>query len=89
VALGAQRGALLRMVLAQSARLAVPGIILGLALALSLGRILRNLLYGVGAADPLILATVSSLVLIVSLLASYGPARRASLADPMTALRAE
>lgn len=89
VALGAQRGDLLRMVLAQSARLAVPGIILGLVLALSLGRVLQTLLYGVRPADPFILATVALLVLIVSLLASYVPARRAALADPMTTLRAE
>ena len=89
VALGAQRGDLLRMVLAQSARLVVPGIITGLVLALSLGRILQTLLYGVGPADPLILASVTLLVLLVSMLASYAPARRASRADPMTTLRAE
>ena len=89
VALGAQRGDLLRMVLAQSARLVVPGISLGLLFALSLGRILQSLLYGVHPSDPLILATVTLLVLIVSLLASYAPARRAALADPMTTLRAE
>lgn len=89
LALGAQRGDLLRMVLAQSARLVVPGIILGLLLALGLGRILRNMLYGVRPADPLILASVTLLVLVVSLLASFAPARRAALADPMTTLRAE
>lgn len=89
IALGAQRAGLLRMVLAQSARLAVPGIIVGVGLAVSLGRILRTLLYGVRPADPLILAAVALLVLIVSLLASYAPARRAALADPMTTLRAE
>jgi predicted permease len=89
VALGAQRADLLRMVLAQSAGLVVPGIILGLMLALTLGGVLRNLLYGVHAADPLILVSVTSLVLIVSLFASYVPARRATLADPMTTLRAE
>jgi predicted permease len=89
LALGAQRGDLLRMVLAQSARLAVPGIILGLVLAVSLSRVLQTLLYGVHTADPLILAAVALLVLIVALLASYAPARRAASADPMTALRAE
>jgi predicted permease len=89
VALGAQRGDLLRMVLAQSARLAIPGIVVGLVLALSLGRILQTLLYGVRPADPLILASVTLMVLIVSMLASYAPARRASRADPMTTLRAE
>lgn len=89
VALGAQRGDLLRMVLAQSTRLAVPGIILGVVLAMSLGRVLQTLLYGVKPADPIILASVTLLVLIVSLLASYAPARRAALADPMSTLRAE
>jgi predicted permease len=89
VALGAQPRDLLRMVLAQSARLALPGIALGLALALSLGRVLESLLYDVRPADPMILAGVTFLVLVVSLLASYAPARRAALADPMTTLRAE
>jgi predicted permease len=89
VALGAQRADLLRMVLAQSARLVVPGIILGLMLALTLGGVLQSLLYDVHATDPLILASVTSLVLIVSLFASYAPARRAALADPMTTLRTE
>lgn len=89
VALGAKRGDLQCMVLAQSARLAVPGILVGVVLALSLGRVLQTLLYGVRPADPLILATGPLLVLIVSLLASYAPARRAALADPITTLRAE
>jgi predicted permease len=89
VALGAKRTDLLRMVLAQSARLAIPGIVLGLALALSLGRVLQTLLYGVRTADPLVLAAVALLVLAVSLLASFAPARRAAVADPMTTLRAE
>ena len=89
VALGAQRAELMRMVLAQSARLAVPGIILGLVLAASLGRVVQSLLYDVRPTDPLILAAVTLFVLIMSLLASYAPARRAALADPMTTLRAE
>ncbi|WP_109484946.1 ABC transporter permease [Occallatibacter savannae] len=89
LALGAQRGALLRMVLAQSARLAIPGIILGVLLAISFGRVLQTLLFGVRPADPMILASVTLLVLIVSLLASYAPARRAARADPMSTLRAE
>jgi len=89
VALGAQRKALLRMVLAQSARLVVPGTIVGLALALSLGQVVQSLLYGVSAADPLIFAIVALLVMVVALFASYVPARRAANADPMIALRAE
>ena len=89
VALGAQRRDLLQMVFAQCARLAVPGTLLGLALALSLGRVVQTLLYGVSATDPLILAGVALLVLTAALLASYAPARRASLADPMRTLREE
>jgi predicted permease len=89
VALGARRGDLLRMVLTQSARLVVPGMIVGLALALSLGRVVQSLLYGVSAADPIILVSVASLVLVVALIASYMPARRAANADPMIALRSE
>ncbi len=89
VALGAQRSELMRMVLAQSARLAVPGIILGLVLAASLGRVVQSLLYDVRPTDPLILCAVTLFVLIMSLLASYAPARRAALADPITTLRAE
>ena len=89
VALGAQRSDLMRMVLAQSAKLAVPGTILGVVLALSMGRVVQNLIYGVSPADPVILSTVVLLVLTVALIASYVPARRASRSDPMTTLRAE
>jgi predicted permease len=89
VALGAQRIDLLRMVLAQSAKLAVPGTILGVLLALSLGRVMRNLIYGVNPADPVIFSSVVLLVLTVALIASYVPATRASRSDPMVTLRAE
>ncbi len=89
IALGAQRENLLRMVLAQSAKLAVPGVILGLVLSLALGRVVQSLLYGVSPADPLILGAVTVLVLVVALVASYAPARRAALANPMTTLRSE
>jgi predicted permease len=89
LALGAQRGDLLRLVLAQSASLAVPGTVLGVLLALSLGRVMRSLIYGVSPADPLILTSVALLVLAVALIASYLPARRAARADPMASLRAE
>ena len=77
------------MVLVQSARLAVPGTILGVLLALSLGRVVRSLVYDVSPADPVILSLVVVLMLIVALIASLVPARRASRADPMAMLRAE
>jgi len=89
VALGAQRADLMRMVLTQSAKMAVPGIILGLLLALSLGNVVQSLIYGVSAADPVILASVVLLMLTVALIASFVPARRAAQADPMVTLRTE
>jgi predicted permease len=89
LALGAQRFDLLRLVLAQGARLVLPGTVLGVLLALSLGRVMRNLIYGVSPTDPLIFASVGLLVLAVAFMASYLPARRAAQADPMVALRAE
>ncbi|MGC1422819.1 MAG: FtsX-like permease family protein, partial [Terracidiphilus sp.] len=89
VALGAQRMDLLRMVLVQSAGLAVSGTILGVLVALSLGRVMQNLVYGVSPADPVILSAVVLLVLSVAMIASYVPARRAARSDPMVALRAE
>jgi predicted permease len=89
VALGAQRLDLMRMVLAQSARLAVPGTIVGVLLALSLGRVVRSLIYEVSPADPVILSAVVLLMLTVALIASLVPARRAAQADPIVTLRAE
>jgi ABC-type antimicrobial peptide transport system permease subunit len=89
VALGAQRRDLLRMVLVQSARLAVAGTAIGVVLALSLGRVVKSLTYAVSIFDPAILGSVVLLVLGVALLASYVPARRAAGADPMSTLRTE
>ncbi len=89
VALGAKRMDVLGMVLAQSARLAVAGTALGVVLALCMGRVMRSLIYGVSPADPLVLSTVVVVVLIVAMVASYVPARRASRSDPMAMLRAE
>jgi ABC-type lipoprotein release transport system permease subunit len=54
-----------------------------------MGSVMRNLIYGVSPADPVILSSVALLVLTVALIASYVPARRASRSDPMTTLRAE
>jgi ABC-type antimicrobial peptide transport system permease subunit len=89
VALGAQRGDLLRMVLAQSAKLAVPGTLIGVILALSLSRVVRGLVYNVSPTDPLVITAVVLLVLFIALLASYMPARRAASIDPMSTLRTE
>jgi predicted permease len=89
LALGAQRMDLLRMVLAQGVGLVLTGTLAGLVLALALARILKSMIYGVSPADPLTFASVGLLVLVVALVASYLPARRAAGADPMRALRAE
>ncbi|MBB6147420.1 putative permease [Silvibacterium bohemicum] len=89
LALGARRFDLLRLVLAQGARLAIFGTVLGVLMSLGLGRVMRSLIYGVSPADPLIFVSVAFMVLAIAFLASYMPARRAAQADPMTALRSE
>ena len=89
LALGAQPVDLLRLVLTQGARLAIPGTLLGVLLALCLGRVMRSLIYEVSASDPVIFVSVALLVLAVAFVASYVPARRAARVDPMIALRAE
>jgi ABC-type antimicrobial peptide transport system permease subunit len=89
VALGAQRADLMRMVLAQGARLVVPGAVAGVVLALALGRAMKSLIYGVRPDDPLTFTLVAGMVLVVALAASFVPALRAAKADPMRALRAE
>ncbi len=89
VALGAGTWDVLRLVLAQGVRLALSGVVTGVVCALALAQALRNLLYEVSAADPLTFVAVSVLALAVALLACWLPARRATLADPAIALRAE
>jgi putative ABC transport system permease protein len=88
-ALGATPGAILVMVLLQGARLAAAGLFLGLIGALSLGRFLHSLLYGVGATDPATLGGVALLLAAVALAACLLPAMRALGIDPIAALRAE
>jgi predicted permease len=89
VALGAQRRGILQMILGQGARLAVVGIAIGLLAAFAVTRVMGSFLYGVTATDPLTFAIVSVLLLGLTLLACYVPARRAMKVDPMVALRYE
>ena len=89
MALGARPWDVLRQVLGQGMRLAVLGAGLGVVSALALGRILKSLLYEVSSADPLTFAAVAFVAVAIAALACYAPARRATSADPMSALRSE
>jgi putative ABC transport system permease protein len=89
LALGAQRGDVLGLILGQGFRLAVTGIAIGLIAAAAATRMLSALLFSTSAVDPAIYATVTILSLTVALIASYLPARRAMRVDPIVALRYE
>jgi predicted permease len=89
MALGAQRMDVLRLVLKQAAKLVFAGTVLGVILALMLGHVLTSLIYNVSPADPLTFAVVSLIVISIAVLACYIPARKATQADPMIALRSE
>jgi len=88
-ALGAEKQDVLRLVVGQGMRLAIAGAVLGIALALALMRYAKSLLFGVGAADPVTFAAVTALLIGVTMLACYLPARRAARVDPVVALRYE
>jgi putative ABC transport system permease protein len=87
IALGAQSRDVLRLVLGHSLWWTLLGVAIGLLSSIGLLRLLGTLLYGVTASDPLVLGTVSLLLIVVAMSASYVPARRAMRVDPMKALR--
>jgi predicted permease len=89
IALGAQRGDVMRLVLGQGAKMALAGVVAGLAAAFGLTRLMANQLFGVTAHDPLTYAAVAMLLMVVALVACYVPARRAVRLDPVAALRCE
>ena len=89
MALGAQRGAVLSMVIRQALGLAAAGVLIGGAGALLLTRLMGNLLYGVRPTDPLTFFTVAVLLTLVAAAAATLPGLRATRVDPVVALRAE
>lgn len=89
IALGAQRGNVLGMVLREAGKLVLLGIIVGVPAALLAGRLCSAMLFGLKSTDPESMLLVVGLLLAVALLASYIPARRATKVDPMVALRIE
>jgi putative ABC transport system permease protein len=89
MALGAQRGDVLKLVVWQGMFLALAGVGVGLAVALGLTRLMSGLLFGVSATDPLTLVVFAALLALVAFLANYIPANRAARIDPMVALRYE
>jgi predicted permease len=89
LALGAQGSDVLQMVLRQGTKLTLVGVAIGIGAALGLTRLMTTLLFGVTAHDPLTLVGVAAVLILVALLACYIPARRATLVDPVVALRYE
>ncbi len=89
MALGADRSNVLRLIMAQGMKLAVSGVVLGLALAWGFTRLIASLLYGVKASDPTTFGLVAAILAGVALAAAYVPARRATTIDPLIALRYE
>jgi predicted permease len=89
LALGAQAGHVKNMVVLQGMRLAIVGVVVGVAAAFWLARLISSFLFGVTARDPLVFGGVPALLTLVALLAVWLPARRASRVDPMIALRYE
>jgi putative ABC transport system permease protein len=89
MALGAQRGAVLRHVVGQALWMTAAGLAVGLVAALALTRLLSRFLFDVRPSDPVTFVAAAMVLTSAAILASYVPARRAATVDPLTALRSE
>ena len=89
MALGAERGRVVRQIFGQGAALAGAGVVAGAVAAFGLAHVLGSLLVGVSVRDPVVYATVAGVLALVAVVAAWVPARRASRIDPVTALRYE
>jgi len=87
MALGAERSSVVRMVLGQGLRVVLIGLAAGVIIAVAIGPVFARLVYGVGTRDPIALLTGAGVLLMVALMASYFPARKAAKLDPVAALR--
>ena len=89
MALGADRGEVLRMILRQGMTVVGLGLLSGLVLAMGIGRVISRLLYGVGNTDLATFGTIAVVLLVVAVIANYIPARRATTVDPVRVIRYE
>jgi predicted permease len=89
MALGAQRGSVLKMILHEAGKLVLLGVVIGIPSAILASRLFSSMLFGLKSTDPVSMILVIAVLLAITLLASYIPARRATKVDPMIALRYE
>jgi len=89
LALGARQRDILKMIVLQGMGLATTGVVIGLAGAFALTRLMKDLLFGVNASDPLTFGVIALILTLIALLACYFAARRATKVDPLVAMRHE